>query len=250
MSDVSREGEVPMLASLQIDPGYLEFDPGKTEYTVQLGEDVSKLLVRARTAGDDQTYTVSGNSALRKGSNEVVITVENREGEKTVYRIHVTVGEEESVFSEQTETTAAVPALGFLEHITTGNNRYVTIGICGCTVFALILWCIFAVKRLRAKRFEKQLAAQREEERRQRAKRYEQARAQEEELLRQIERLKKKSRTYIPQQEGLRVIQLDDDDEYEDEEEMLDYEDYEDDEYEEEEDGDYEDGDYDSDEDL
>lgn len=220
MSDRSIEGEGPALVSLEIDPGSLEFDPKVTEYTVQLEENVSKMLIKAK-ASEGASYTVSGNSALARGHNEVRITVKDQDGRQTVYRIFAVVGEEESSASSSEEEvmTAAVKetSLSFTQHIMTGTNRYVTAGIGGCALLAVILWCVFAVKRMRVKRYEKQLAVQREQERKHRQARYEQAKQQEEELLRQIDRLKEKSRAYVREnRDGLRVIDLDDEEDDDD----------------------------------
>lgn len=220
MSDRSIEGEEPALVSLEIDPGSLEFDPKITEYTVQLEENVSKMLVKAKPS-EGGSYTVSGNSALVQGQNEVRVTVKDQDGRQTIYRIFAVVGEEESSDSYSTEEVMTVASkessLSFTQHMMTGTNCYVTAGICGCAFLAVILWCVFAVKRTRVKRYEKQLAIQREQERKRRQEHYEQVKQQEEELLRQIDRLKEKGRAYTEEnRDGLRVIDLDDEEDDDD----------------------------------
>ncbi len=241
MSDMSKETELPLLTSIEIEPGEIAFDPAVNEYTVKLEDGIERLLVRAKTLDADARYTVSGTK-LSQGHNEIIVTVTNAQGIQNSYHLHVTVGEVEETemtFSEvitealtvqKTEsqtvqlTTAPEIQLSFQEHFLTGKNRYITFGICGCAAFAFLLWIVFAIKKYKAKKEKERRLEQRRLEKQEREKRFELARMQQEELLRQIEELTKKSRTMDKTASGLRIIHLND--EYETEEYDDDYDDY------------------------
>lgn len=229
MSDMSKQTELPVLTSVEVEPGGIIFDPMVNEYTIKLEDGVNRILVRARTADADARYTVS-DTDLVQGRNEIMITVTGSDGMQNIYRLHVIVGEELETETEevsQMETAKMTEALqqtvnagvqsqteaslSFMEHITTGNNRYITIGICGCAGFALLLWIAFAIKRVRTAHEKKRQMEQRQLAKQEREKRFEMARMQQEELLRQIDELKRKSRsTGLESSSGLRIIHLDD----------------------------------------
>ncbi|MBQ8638695.1 MAG: cadherin-like beta sandwich domain-containing protein [Lachnospiraceae bacterium] len=242
MSQGANTKENPQLEMLEINPGGISFQPDVYEYTVQVAEDVTKILVKGK-AKAGHTYTINGNSNLSPGVNEVTVTVTGEDYEQTVYRIRVLVGEgketetvtlTENQTDGQPQETAAVTESAastesFLHHITTGTNRYITIGIGVCAALSVVLWISFLIKRMLVKRQRERLKAAREEKRRQTKERVEMARKQEEELLLQIERLTQKSRTMkTTDQDGLRIIQLDESDHENDESSQQDewYDDY------------------------
>lgn len=79
------------LASLKIDGTALSgFDPAKTEYRLTLPYTTSSLAVTAGCAGEGATYTVTGNTELKFGENNVVITVTAESGATKNYTIKVT----------------------------------------------------------------------------------------------------------------------------------------------------------------
>lgn len=213
MSQEAGGNELPRLESMEISPGEIAFDPAVLEYTVQVDEDVTKLLVKAK-ASEGLTYTISGNSNLTAGMNEVLVTVTGDQYEQTVYRIHVQVGEIVSREADP-ETEAMQPQTvqqSFVEHMLSGKNRYVTIGLGICAALAVVLWITFLVNRILTKRELHRLQEEKQQRKQRAAERVELARQQEEELLRQIERLAQKSRTMkTTDADGLRVIQLDED---------------------------------------
>lgn len=236
MGNISKETELPMLTSLEIEPGEIVFDSQVNEYSLKLEEGTDRILVRARTQDEGTRYTVS-DTDLRQGRNEIMITVTGADGKQNIYRLHVIVGEElETTSAEHLQETLEDQMIqseigtDFFDHIMTGRNRYISFGICGCAGFAFLLWIVFIIKRFRARRETIRQQEQRELLRQEREKRYEMARMQQEELLRQIDELKKKSRMAGGESaSGLRIIHLDDDqgndDEYDD---IDDYDDEED----------------------
>lgn len=240
MSQEAGGNGLPRLESMEINPGEIVFDPEVLEYTVQVDEDVTKLLVKAK-ASEGQTYTISGNSNLEPGMNEVLVTVTGDQYEQTVYRIHVQVGQ---IISQEADSTAQdlqpqTVQQSFAEHMMSGRNRYVTIGLGICAVLAVVLWITFLVNRILTKRELRRLKEEKQQRKQKTAQRLELARQQEEELLRQIERLAQKSRTMkTTDADGLRVIQLDEDEDALDEDAYEDEYVYEDDDAYEEEDPD------------
>ncbi len=213
MSDASKETGIPMLASIEIEPGEISFDPAVNEYTFNLEEGTDRILVRAKTQDSGASYTVSDTN-LTEGRNDIVITVTGTDGMQNVYYLHVIVGEEtaiettQQILSSQPEITQA--SLSFADHMMTGRNRYITLGIFGCAAFAFLLWIAFAIKKMAVKREKRRQAEERQRIRAEREKRFEIARMQQEELLRQIDELKKKSQTAGETASGLRIIHLDD----------------------------------------
>ena len=63
------------LQSLTLSEGTIRFEPDVTDYNVTVAEDVTKILVKGVTSDENSFYTVSGNTNLVKGKNEIVVTV-------------------------------------------------------------------------------------------------------------------------------------------------------------------------------
>ena len=79
--------------------------PDVTDYNVTVAEDVTKILVKGVTSDENSFYTVSGNTNLVKGKNEIVVTVTDKDGNIGHYYIHVQVGEQK----EQTSQSDSQP---------------------------------------------------------------------------------------------------------------------------------------------
>lgn len=80
------------LRSLQVSPGTLdpEFSPSVEEYSVQVGEDVSKIAVSAEANGENATVSIAGDSDLQMGDNTVTCSVTAEDGQTVMtYTIHV-----------------------------------------------------------------------------------------------------------------------------------------------------------------
>lgn len=82
------------LQSLTLSEGTIRFEPDVTDYNVTVAEDVTKILVKGVTSDEDSFYTVSGNTNMVKGNNEIVVTVTDKDGNTGNYYIHVQVGEQ------------------------------------------------------------------------------------------------------------------------------------------------------------
>ncbi len=82
------------LQSLTLSEGTIRFEPDVTDYNVTVAEDVTKILVKGVTSDENSFYTVSGNTNMGKGKNEIVVTVTDKDGNIGHYYIHVQVGEQ------------------------------------------------------------------------------------------------------------------------------------------------------------
>ena len=99
------------LQSLTLSEGTIRFEPDVTDYNVTVAEDVTKILVKGVTSDENSFYTVSGNTNLVKGKNEIVVTVTDKDGNIGHYYIHVQVGEQKEQTSQsdsQSQTNQAV----------------------------------------------------------------------------------------------------------------------------------------------
>ena len=73
------------LQSLTLSEGTIRFEPDVTDYNVTVAEDVTKILVKGVTNDENSFYTVSGNTNLVKGKNEIVVTVTDKDGNITTF---------------------------------------------------------------------------------------------------------------------------------------------------------------------
>ena len=64
-----------------------EFKKDVTEYTVQVGKDVTELQLDAVPEDEKAKVTVEGNTDLKDGENKVTITVMAEDESKTVYTL-------------------------------------------------------------------------------------------------------------------------------------------------------------------
>ena len=165
------------LQSLTLSEGTIRFEPDVTDYNVTVAEDVTKILVKGVTSDENSFYTVSGNTNLVKGKNEIVVTVTDKDGNIGHYYIHVQVGEQKEQTSQsdsQSQTNQAAQSVSesvakpgdenellsntvnefktFAETVTSGNLQYVTYGVLGCGALAVVLWIAVFIRRAAAKR--------------------------------------------------------------------------------------------------
>ena len=165
------------LQSLTLSEGTIRFEPDVTDYNVTVAEDVTKILVKGVTNDENSFYTVSGNTNLVKGKNEIVVTVTDKDGNIGHYYIHVQVGEQKEQTSQsdsQSQTNQAAQSVSesvakpgdenellsntvnefqtFAETVTSGNLQYVTYGVLGCGALAVVLWVAVFIRRAAAKR--------------------------------------------------------------------------------------------------
>ena len=102
------------LQSLTLSEGTIRFEPDVTDYNVTVAEDVTKILVKGVTNDENSFYTVSGNTNLVKGKNEIVVTVTDKDGNIGHYYIHVQVGEQKEQTSQsdsQSQTNQAAQSV-------------------------------------------------------------------------------------------------------------------------------------------
>ncbi len=81
------------LLSLKIDGKDLDgFEYTKTEYQLTVPFETNEISVSATCAGDGATYSVSGNTNLKVGSNNVIVKVTAASGATKNYTVRVTRG--------------------------------------------------------------------------------------------------------------------------------------------------------------
>ena len=236
------------LQSLTLSEGTIRFEPDVTDYNVTVAEDVTKILVKGVTSDENSFYTVSGNTNLVKGKNEIVVTVTDKDGNIGHYYIHVQVGEQKEQTSQsdsQSQTNQAVQSASesvaeqsgenellsnpvnefktFAETVTSGNLQYVTYGVLGCGALAFILWVAVFIRKAAAKRRYKKERNERMARRKEQEKQWELAQTQQDILLKQVEK-KRTQNTRGPKVHDEEPEDLDYDEGYTDDED--DYGDY------------------------
>ena len=89
------------LVSLQVTPGTLEpeFSYDVTEYTVNLEEDETSIVVSAEVEDSTASTNVTGADELKPGSNAVKVIVTAENGAVKIYTINVIVGDETTIAS-------------------------------------------------------------------------------------------------------------------------------------------------------
>lgn len=208
------------LQSLTLSEGTIRFEPDVTDYNVTVAEDVTKILVKGVTSDENSFYTVSGNTNLVKGKNEIVVTVTDKDGNIGHYYIHVQVGEQKEQTSQsdsQSQINQAAQSVSesvakpgdenellsntvnefqtFAETVTSGNLQYVTYGVLGCGALAVVLWVAVFIRRAAAKRRYKKERNERMARRKEQEKQWELAQTQQDILLKQVDELLEKKRT-------------------------------------------------------
>lgn len=216
------------LQSLTLSEGTIRFEPDVTEYNVTVAEDVTKILIKGVTSDEESFYTVSGNTNMVKGKNEIVVTVTDKDGNIGHYYIHVQVGELQSQVEEassesqtQVSQSAGVQASQsaqsssqnasegsqsilsnvtgefqtFAETVTSGNLQYVTYGVLGCGALAVVLWIAVFIRRAAVKRRYKKERKAHAARRKEQQKQWELAQTQQDILLKQVDDLLEKKKT-------------------------------------------------------
>ncbi len=206
------------LQSLTLSEGTIRFEPDVTDYNVTVAEDVTKILVKGVTSDEDSFYTVSGNTNMVKGKNEIVVTVTDKDGKTGNYYIHVQVGEQvEQESASQASSQSSQNSQGsaqagpqellsklpgefqaFAQTVTSGNLQYVTYGVLGCGVLAVVLWIAVFARRAAAKRRYKKEKKARLAHRKEQEKQWELAQTQQDILLKQVDELLEKKKTRGP----------------------------------------------------
>lgn len=206
------------LQSLTLSEGTIRFEPDVTDYNVTVAEDVTKILVKGVTSDEDSFYTVSGNTNMVKGKNEIVVTVTDKDGKTGNYYIHVQVGEQveqesaSQASSQSSQNSQDSAQAGpqellsklpgefqvFAQTVTSGNLQYVTYGVLGCGVLAVVLWIAVFARRAAAKRRYKKEKKARLAHRKEQEKQWELAQTQQDILLKQVDELLEKKKTRGP----------------------------------------------------
>ncbi len=206
------------LQSLTLSEGTIRFEPDVTDYNVTVAEDVTRILVKGVTSDEDSFYTVSGNTNMVKGKNEIVVTVTDKDGKTGNYYIHVQVGEQvEQESASQASSQSSQNSQGsaqagpqellsklpgefqaFAQTVTSGNLQYVTYGVLGCGVLAVVLWIAVFARRAAAKRRYKKEKKARLAHRKEQEKQWELAQTQQDILLKKVDELLEKKKTRGP----------------------------------------------------
>ena len=206
------------LQSLTLSEGTIRFEPDVTDYNVTVAEDVTRILVKGVTSDENSFYTVSGNTNMVKGKNEIVVTVTDKDGKTGNYYIHVQVGEQvEQESASQASSQSSQNSQGsaqagpqellsklpgefqvFAQTVTSGNLQYVTYGVLGCGVLAVVLWIAVFARRAAAKRRYKKEKKARLAHRKEQEKQWELAQTQQDILLKQVDELLEKKKTRGP----------------------------------------------------
>lgn len=74
-----------------------EFSKDVTEYSVQVGTDITELQLDAIPEDEKAKVTVEGNTDLKDGENKVTITVTAEDGSKTTYTLTVNKTDKEAI---------------------------------------------------------------------------------------------------------------------------------------------------------
>ncbi len=237
------------LQSLTLSEGTIRFEPDVTDYNVTVAEDVTKILVKGVTSEEDSFYTVSGNTNMVKGKNEIVVTVTDKDGNTGNYYIHVQVGQQaeqesasqdsqrssqsaqsqaaDSQDSQSSQNTQSFLQAGpqelfskaadefqnFTQTVTSGDLQYVTYSVLGCGALAVVLWIAVFARRAAAKRRYKKERKERLARRKEQEKQWELAQTQQDILLKQVDELLEKKKTRGPKMREQEPEEFDYDDE-------------------------------------
>ncbi len=87
--DKTKKSSDATLKNITIENGTLVFDKNKTEYTVNVGKDVTSLGVKATANSSKATVKITGDENFKVGENIVKITVTAEDGTTKVYTIKV-----------------------------------------------------------------------------------------------------------------------------------------------------------------
>lgn len=90
---------VKVLKSLTVEPGTLspEFNPETTKYSITVGEDVTKLNIKAIVEDEKSKLDISGNDDLKLGENIIKLVVTAEDGTTRTYTITVTKEQQEQL---------------------------------------------------------------------------------------------------------------------------------------------------------
>lgn len=85
------------LKSLEVSPGTLEpaFRPSITEYTVNVPEDTTSIVISAVANKSDASVTVTHNNDLEPGANKTYVVVTAPDGNQRTYTLYVNCGDVE-----------------------------------------------------------------------------------------------------------------------------------------------------------
>lgn len=109
VSDVSKSTNAN-LSSLRTSAGVLSpnFSASVTEYTVNVGSDVTECKVYGTTADPDANISVSGSATLKDGENKRVVTVTAPSGDTKSYTLTIIRSETGNTTSSSVETSPAL----------------------------------------------------------------------------------------------------------------------------------------------
>lgn len=77
------------LDSLVIESYPINFESGNLNYTIEVDDDVDSLEVKASPEDTTSKVTITGNTNLQTGNNEITITVTSTDNSTKVYRVIV-----------------------------------------------------------------------------------------------------------------------------------------------------------------
>lgn len=117
------------LSGLKVSPGVLEpgFDPDVFSYNLEVGAEISSLVISAVPEEAVATVAVTGNKEFTEGTNLVEITVKAENGEGRIYRITVQKNPAQTPEDGTGEPEQnPVPEEGF--HLESGGSGFVFTG--------------------------------------------------------------------------------------------------------------------------
>lgn len=146
-----------VLKSLSVNGQSLtDFDPEKTQYTIQVQSDIEKVEIEADAKSDDAKIDVS-DTTLKEGENTVTITSSNEEGNKMVYTLQINRAKVQStVVQTPTQKPVATPVDSSVSSIMNANMMKTIMLVGSVTLAILALIIVGALIKTKLKRKKSQ----------------------------------------------------------------------------------------------
>ena len=105
------------------------FKPGKTEYSLVVGENVSEIEITAKAVAGTSVVNGTGNYSLKYGDNEIKVTCVSQSGEERVYTITVARQQGDGTSSgSDGQITSSYPLDTYMTGIQPGSSAQSVLG--------------------------------------------------------------------------------------------------------------------------
>lgn len=152
-----------ILKSLSINGQTLtDFDPEKTQYTVNLESDIQKVVIEAHANSNNAKISVS-DTTLKEGENTVTITSSNEDGDKVVYTLLINKAKSQSAVAQTpTEKSVATPENSHADsHAEEGIIQAILLGggifliVLALVIVGIFIRAAIKKRKLKNRRFQK-----------------------------------------------------------------------------------------------